>query len=155
MPRHIGTCFRFYTQMRMEKKTKAFAYRIYSHFTKQCSPLSAYPFFGLHARTLLTRPDVGMQWYTRGRNFRPKMKVFSLRPSVSAAEYKGWIWPNVKFQNFFIYIWRRRKFKYKKFQKIPLMKNSWNPGILLPKLFWPTMRKNCSSDWEKLLKFEA
>ena len=27
-------------------------------------------------------------------------------------------------------------------------------GILLPKLFWPTARKNCSSDWEKLLKFE-
>ena len=27
--------------------------------------------------------------------------------------------------------------------------------ILLPKLFWPTVRKNCSSDWEKLLKFEA
>ena len=26
-------------------------------------------------------------------------------------------------------------------------------GILLPKLFWPTVRKN--SDWEKLLKFEA
>ena len=21
-------------------------------------------------------------------------------------------------------------------------------GILLPKLFWPTVRKNCSSDWE-------
>ena len=30
-----------------------------------------------------------------------------------------------------------------------------NNGILLPKLFWPTVRKNCSSDWEKLLKFEA
>ena len=28
-------------------------------------------------------------------------------------------------------------------------------GILLPKLFWPTVRKNCSSDWEKLLKFKA
>ena len=28
-------------------------------------------------------------------------------------------------------------------------------GILLPKLFLPTVRKNCSSDWEKLLKFEA
>ena len=28
-------------------------------------------------------------------------------------------------------------------------------GTLLPKLFWPTVRKNCSSDWEKLLKFEA
>ena len=28
-------------------------------------------------------------------------------------------------------------------------------GILFPKLFWPTVSKNCSSDWEKLLKFEA
>ena len=28
-------------------------------------------------------------------------------------------------------------------------------GILLPKLFWPTVRKNCSSDREKILKFEA
>jgi hypothetical protein len=28
-------------------------------------------------------------------------------------------------------------------------------GILLPKLFWPTVRKNCSSDWEFFLKFEA
>ena len=28
-------------------------------------------------------------------------------------------------------------------------------GILLPKLFWPTVRKNCSSDREKLLIFEA
>ena len=30
-----------------------------------------------------------------------------------------------------------------------------NYGILLPKLFWPTVRKNCSCDREKLLKFEA
>ena len=28
-------------------------------------------------------------------------------------------------------------------------------GILLPKLFWPTVRKNCSSDREKLLKFKT
>ena len=28
-------------------------------------------------------------------------------------------------------------------------------GILLPKLFWPTVRNNCSSDQEKLLIFEA
>jgi hypothetical protein len=28
-------------------------------------------------------------------------------------------------------------------------------GILLPKLFWPTLRKICSSDKEKLLKFET
>ena len=28
-------------------------------------------------------------------------------------------------------------------------------GILLPKLFRPIVRKNCSSDREKLLKFEA
>ena len=27
--------------------------------------------------------------------------------------------------------------------------------ILLPKLFWPTVRKKCSNDREKLLKFEA
>ena len=30
-----------------------------------------------------------------------------------------------------------------------------NNGILLPKLFWPTVRKKCSDDREKLLKFEA
>ena len=30
-----------------------------------------------------------------------------------------------------------------------------NNGIFLPKLFGPTVRKNCSSDQEKLLKFEA
>ena len=30
-----------------------------------------------------------------------------------------------------------------------------NNGILLPKLFWTTVRKNYSNDWEKLLKFEA
>ena len=38
-------------------------------------------------------------------------------------------------------------------------RKSWtmgkNNGILLPKLFWPTVRKSCSSDREKLLKFEA
>ena len=28
-------------------------------------------------------------------------------------------------------------------------------GILLSKLFWPTVRKNWSSDGEKLMKFEA
>ena len=28
-------------------------------------------------------------------------------------------------------------------------------GILLPKLFRPTVRKNCSSDRENVLKFEA
>ena len=28
-------------------------------------------------------------------------------------------------------------------------------GILLPKLFGPTVRKKCSGDQEKLLKFEA
>ena len=35
------------------------------------------------------------------------------------------------------------------------IKEKHNNGILLPKLFWPTVRKNCSSDREKLLKFEA
>ena len=34
-------------------------------------------------------------------------------------------------------------------------RSSLKNGILLPKLFWPTVWKNCSSDWEKLMKFEA
>ena len=33
-------------------------------------------------------------------------------------------------------------------------KNGYN-GILLSKLFWPTVRKKCSSDPENVLKFEA
>ena len=58
------------------------------------------------------------QWCTRGRNFWPKTKVFTFRLSVSAAEIKGWIWPNVKFQIFFskwtvklenVYIWSSMK----------------------------------------------
>ena len=28
-------------------------------------------------------------------------------------------------------------------------------GILLQKLFWPALRKSCSSDWEKPLKLDA
>ena len=35
-----------------------------------------------------------------------------------------------------------------------LLKDKRN-GILLPKLFLPTVRKNCSSDQENLLKLEA
>ena len=35
-------------------------------------------------------------------------------------------------------------------------KRDHKTGIYLPKLFWPTtVRKNCSSDREKLLKFKA
>ena len=29
------------------------------------------------------------QWYNRGQKFWPKMKAFSLRPSVSASEFKA------------------------------------------------------------------
>ena len=39
--------------------------------------------------------------------------------------------------------------------KLPEMSKIDENGILLPKLFWPTVRKNCSCDREKLLKFEA
>ena len=38
---------------------------------------------------------------------------------------------------------------------IPEIESKKYNGILLPKLFWPTVRKNCSSDWENFLKFEA
>ena len=38
----------------------------------------------------------------------------------------------------------------------PLSKQKvFRNGILLPKLFWPTVRTNCSSDREHFLKFEA
>ena len=37
----------------------------------------------------------------------------------------------------------------------PCSASKWKIGILLPKLFRPAVRKNCSSDREKLLKFEA
>ena len=30
-----------------------------------------------------------------------------------------------------------------------------NNGILLPKLFWPTVRKNCSSDWGKTFQIRC
>ena len=36
-----------------------------------------------------------------------------------------------------------------------LVNFSLRNGILLPKLFWPTVRKNYPSDWKNLLKFEA
>ena len=37
----------------------------------------------------------------------------------------------------------------KKIVFMPTKKN----GILFQKFFWPTVRKKCSSDWEKLFKF--
>ena len=54
-----------------------------------------------------------------------------------------------KWRLFFILVWQ-------------CMKRGWDKkcihhihGILLPKLFWPTVRKNCCSDRGKLLKFET
>ena len=41
------------------------------------------------------------------------------------------------------------------FASVGLVDKKWSSGILLPKLFWPTVRKNSSSDRGKLLKFEA
>ena len=40
-----------------------------------------------------------------------------------------------------------------KFRKTKMLR--FENGNLLPKLFWPTVRKKCSSDQKKLLKFEA
>jgi hypothetical protein len=33
--------------------------------------------------------------------------------------------------------------------------HTFRNGILFPNLFWPTVRKKCSTDLEKLLKFEV
>ena len=35
------------------------------------------------------------------------------------------------------------------------LKSNYKNGILWPDWFWPNVRKNCSSDQEKLFKFEA
>ena len=43
-----------------------------------------------------------------------------------------------------IILWLRRPAAVSKKKSAPNCKN----GILLPKLFWPTVRKNCSSDRE-------
>ena len=40
-------------------------------------------------------------------------------------------------------------------QKSQMNKKMVGNGILCPKLFWPTVRKKCSSILEKLLKFEV
>ena len=41
---------------------------------------------------------------------------------------------------------------------LPIFQDQWQisgNGILLPKFFWSTVRKSCSSDWWKLLKIKA
>ena len=45
--------------------------------------------------------------------------------------------------------------EWRHFLKNEAVNNAFHNGILLPKLFCPTVRKNCSSDRVKLLKFEA
>ena len=55
----------------------------------------------------------------------------------------------VKLTKFFV---KRKLFNFS--TKQTTLVNEKN-GILLPKLFWPTVRRKCSSDQEKLLKFEA
>ena len=45
-------------------------------------------------------------------------------------------------------------FGEKKQQDI-ILDQPYKTGILFSKLFWPTMRKNCSIDREKKINFEA
>ena len=47
----------------------------------------------------------------------------------------------------------RYALRWEKIQQYRLI--IFRTGILLPKLLWPTMRKKCFSDQDKLLKFEA
>ena len=55
----------------------------------------------------------------------------------------------LKFENLSVSLFWGKK-NWKKIENIKVRN-----GILLPKVFWPTVRKNCSSDREKLLQFEA
>ena len=50
-------------------------------------------------------------------------------------------------EHFFFVLWPGRRSSW----CVTYLRN----GILLPILFWPTVRKNCSSNREKLLKFQA
>ena len=56
----------------------------------------------------------------------------------------------MQFHEDYVFFFRNQKLSNPRF----LCMNFRN-GILLPKLFCSTVRKNCSSDREKLLKFEA
>ena len=58
--------------------------------------------------------------------------------------------PNIQYKN----ISQRRR-RYLDDFYTTLVDSRYVYGILLPKLFLPTARKNCSRDREKLLKFEA
>ena len=46
------------------------------------------------------RQDFSPSGIPEAEIFGRKRTFSAFRPSVSAAEFKGWIWPNVKFQNF-------------------------------------------------------
>ena len=82
-------------------------------------------------------------------------KIFIGYIAIDEKFWKRRFWNN-KWQNLDYLIKRRISVSYgqKQFHWDKLWTTAIN-GILLPKLFWPTVRKNCSSDREKLLKFDA
>ena len=51
-----------------------------------------------------------------------------------------------------MYVYVKKEKEKKTDNRHPLVWYQIINGILLPKLFWPTVRKNCSSDREKLFK---
>ena len=57
------------------------------------------------------------------------------------------------FHQFSLFEREKTDLKFQAVWFLPILNHKKN-GILLPKLFWPTVRKKCSSDREKLLKFE-
>ena len=63
--------------------------------------------------------------------------------SIDDEEYESkWV---DKFEPYFFLLWQYGLSSFQEREN----------GILLPKLFWPTMRKKCSSDRENILKFEG
>ena len=70
--------------------------------------------------------------------------------------FKNWIWLLPKLSKKLPNVWFSRSFfDVKKFD----WQSSWIyltiVHILLPKLLWPILRKKCSTDWEKPLKFQV
>ena len=111
-------------------------------------------------------------WVLKKSEIKMKNKVFDmryetflgqLRPLCSNYAIELWVcW--------FMFNWRSLYYMANKFytrhkrfiftintipNKTKFTQTKLEYGILLPKLFWPTVRKKISSDLEKLLKFEV
>ena len=95
--------------------------------------------------------------YTRKVHNVCQVTTLSFWESPLKIRWKNATWKTSekKRLGFIATIFTKRK-KYQAWRKSPRSENKRENCILLPKLFWPTLRKNCSSDreffWNSRLK---